>query len=117
MANTMTEREFMNKVIASNATEELVEYAKAHIAKLDARNEKKKATPTKAQVANAELKGQIVELLKEGAKTASQVGAELNVSTQKASALLVQLVNDNVAVSSEVKVKGKGSVKSYSIAE
>lgn len=117
MANTMTEREFMNKVIASNANEELVEYAKAHIAKLDARNEKKKTTPTKAQVANAELKGRIVELLKEGAKTASQVGAELNVSTQKASALLVQLVNEEAVVSSEVKVKGKGSVKSYSIKE
>ena len=117
MANTMTERDFMNKVISSNASEELVEYAKAYIAKLDARNEKKKATPTKAQVANAEIKKQIVELLKDGAKTASQVGETLSVSTQKASALLVQLVNEGTLVSTEVKVKGKGSVKSYSVKE
>ena len=115
MANTMTEREFMNKVIESKISEELVEYAKAAINKLDARNEKKKNTPTKAQIANEKLKEQIVDLLKEGAKTAAQVGASLEVSTQKASALLVQLVIEEVATSTEVKVKGKGSVKSYSI--
>lgn len=117
MANTMTEREFMKKVIASNANEELVEYAKNAIAKLDARNEKKKATPTKAQIANAEIKEQIIELLKKGAKTASQVGAKLAISTQKASGLLVQLVNDEIVVSEDVKVKGKGTVKSYSVKE
>lgn len=117
MANIMTEREFLNKVMSSKVEEELINYAKAQIAKMDARNEKKKATPTKAQVANAEIKKEIVELLKDGAKTASQVGELLAISTQKASALLVQLVNEEIVVSCEIKVKGKGSVKSYSIKE
>lgn len=111
----LTMRDFYNAVINGNVTDEVIAYAKDGIAKLDAKNEKRKNTPTKAQEANAELKGKILEVLANGAKVASEIGVALSVSTQKASALLLQLVNDGKVVSADVKVKGKGSVKSYSL--
>ena len=47
---TMTEREFLTKVIAiEGISKELSDYATEGIAKLDARNDKRKNTQTKAE--------------------------------------------------------------------
>lgn len=109
-------REFLNAVIATENAE-LVEFAKAELAKLDARNEKRRATPTKAQTENAELKVKILAVLAEGAKVGAEVGKALDISTQKAVALLGQLVDEGKVVKAEVKVKGKGKVLSFAVAE
>ena len=111
----LTMRDFLKAVIGANISDEVTAYAENGIAKLDAKNEKRKNTPTKAQEANEVLKGKILEVLGNGAKVASEIGVALSVSTQKASALLLQLVNEGKVVSADVKVKGKSSVKSYSL--
>ena len=118
MAN-MTEREFLNKVLAIEGIDkELSDYASEGIAKLDARNDKRKNTQTKAQKENKGIMTSIVDLLaNEGAKVASSIGASLGISTQKASALCKLLVNEGKVAVADVKVKNKGTVKQYSLAE
>lgn len=117
-----TEREFMTKVLALNIEgadgEDIKEYARQAITKLDERNAKRKNTPTKAQKENAETMKKILELVSEkGAAVASEIGALLNTSTQKASALCKLLVDNKVLGVRDLKIKGKGSVKQYFVIE
>lgn len=112
-------REFLNAVIADKADEKdkVKKYAEAEITKLDARNEKRRATPTKAQTENATIKAKILEVLADGAKVGAEVGKALDISTQKAVALLGQLVDEGKVVRAEVKVKGKGKVLQFALAD
>lgn len=116
---TMTEREFLTKVIAiKGISKELSDYATESIAKLDARNDKRKNTQTKAQKENEGVMTAIVDhLTTNGADVASSIGTALGISTQKASALCKLLVDSGKLTVADVKVKGKGTVKQYSIAE
>lgn len=114
----MTNREFYNAIITAAINDEVTEYAKAQIAKLDATNEKRRNTPSKTQEANAPLRDQIVATVLTGeAKTASDVATELGVSPQKASALLRALVAEGKANVQDVKVPKKGTQKGYTLAE
>ena len=110
----MTKREFLNAVIANVEVAEIVEFAQAEIAKMDARNAKRTSTPSKAQIANEPIKARIVEVLTYEPMTASEVAEKVEISTQKASALLRQI--DGLVIT-EVKVKGKGKVKGYALTD
>ena len=114
----MTNREFYNAIINGEMNEEIVTFAQAAVEKLDARNAKRAATPSKVQKENEPIKDAILGVLAaEGVHTASTVGAALEISTSKASALLRQLVADGkVNKTPGVKVdKRKTSV--YTLAE
>lgn len=113
----MTYREFLETIKNVNVNDEITAYAEAEIAKLDARNEKRRNTPTKTQVENAPLMDKIVdEILDESPKTASEIADILGVSVQKTSALLRSLVAAGKAASGEAKVPKKGVVKTYTVA-
>ena len=121
--NEMTMRKYHEAVAAiPNAPADVVAKAKAELAKMDAANANRKSKPSKTSVANEPIKAAIVELLTtNGAMVASAIGAaltngEVEVSTSKASALCGQLVKAEVLAVEDVKVKGKGTVKQYSIA-
>lgn len=108
----MTQREFLNNIINGNIDNNTIEMAKAEIAKLDARNDKRRNTLTKEQKENEVIKESILGVLN-GVTTAAEVGKALEISTQKASALLGQLASDEKVIVTEVKIKGKGTVKGY----
>lgn len=112
MANTITNREFFNAVIANTITEDVIAHAEAELAKMDARNAKRSATPSKAQIANEAVKAQILGVLTDEPQTASEIAVKCEISTQKASSLLARMDGLNVT---DVKVKGKGKVKGYSL--
>lgn len=119
MENKYTARDFF-KGILSNPSISAVEraYAEAAIAKLDERNEKRKNTPNKTQVANEPVKAAILAYLGEHARAvASDIAAACGVSTQKVSALCKQLVEAGAVSVADVKVKGKGTLKAYSLGE
>ena len=113
----ITEREFLTAVLnIEGISADLADYASEGISKLDARNEKRKNTQTKAQKENEATMVAIVDHLRaNGACVASAIGTALGISTQKASALCKLLVNEGKVVVSDVKVKGKGAVKQYTI--
>ena len=113
----MTNREFYNAIINNTITAEVTDFAKAEIDKLNARNDKRRNTPTKEQIANEGIKTEMLSVLANGAMVASEISAKMGISTQKVTALAKQLVEAEKVVSVDVKIKGKGTVKQYRLAE
>lgn len=115
----MTNREFLNAVIALSASEEITEHAKAMIASLDKRNAARTSKPSKTQLENAPIKEAILGVIAEmnAEVSASALHERLNISVQKASSLCRQLVEEGKLSKGERKEKGKGLVKVYSLAE
>lgn len=109
----MTKREMFEAIINGNVTEEVIAMAQSEIEKMNARNAKRRETPSKKALANVEVIGKITEVLTHEPQTASEVAEKVEISTQKASALLRQIEGLTVT---EVKVKGKGKVKGYALA-
>ena len=100
---TITER--INGIAFDTLTEDdfnfLVERALKSVRKANPNAVRK---PSKHQVENEGIKAQILGILGDG-KTATQVGAELGISVQRASALLNQMVDGKaVAKAKEGKV-------------
>ena len=114
----MTNREFYNSIINNTISAEVVAMAKAELDKLDARNEKRRNTPTKVQEANVGVKEAIKGYLATvKSALASEIATACGVSTQKVSALCKQMVENSEIKVADVKVKGKGTLKAYSLAE
>ena len=112
----MTQREFFTKVIEANINEELTAKAQELVAGLDKRNAQKSATQTKTQKENEVLKAEMLNKLEKGkGYLAAEIGVVMGFSTSKASALAKQLVDEGKATVADVKVKGKGMQKSYTI--
>ena len=109
----MTNREMLTAIVNGELNDEVIEKAKSEIAKLDARNASRKNKPSKTQVENAPIIEKIAELLTDTPMRASEIGEALGISTAKASALAKKV--DGVTVT-DVKVKGKGTQKGYSLA-
>lgn len=109
----MTKREFYVAITNGEMNEEIMEQASHYLEKLDAELEKRRNTRTKKQEENELLKNDIVEKLTAEPQTATVIGELFEISTQKASALLRQLVDDGRAIKEDVKISGKGTQKAY----
>lgn len=89
----MTKRDVLTKVVALEEvfTEEEREIAQKMIAQL----EKKSSKPTKTQLANIDIKNDILAVIADGhARTAKEIADEVGYSTAKVSALLRAIVLD-----------------------
>ena len=106
----MTQREFYNAVITSVDNDELKDFATSALAKLDERNAKRAAKPSKTQIANEPIIKAIADLLTSEPMLASEIASALEISTPKASALVKKVEGVSVC---DVKVKGKGTQKGY----
>lgn len=111
----MTNREFLEAVVEGTVTEEMQEFATEQIEKINARNAKRKETPSKKAEENAPIKEAIVSIVQEAetALTAKEIATAYNtaneaeISTQKASALLTQLANAGVVAKADNAKKQK----------
>ena len=110
----MTNREFYTAIVNSDLNDEMKAFATEAIEKLDARNAKRASTPSKTQKENAPLIEKIASLLTSEPKLASELAKEMEISTQKASALVKKVEGVSVC---DVKVKGKGTQKGYFFAQ
>ena len=115
----MTNREFYTAIVNGTINEEVITHASEAIAKLDKRNAKRASKPSKKSLENVPIRAHIAGYLEEngGSHVASEIASALNLSTQKVSALCRQMVTDGVLTVGDVKVKGKGTQKSYALAE
>lgn len=110
----MTKRDFMTMVMNGEMTDEMKDFARAEIEKLDATLEKRKNTISKKALENIPLMDHIYdEILGEEAKTATDVAEVMEISVQKASSLLRKMVEDGRATKTEVKIPKKGFQKGY----
>lgn len=112
----MTRRERLEMVIANNITEELIEECKVELDKLNASNASRK--PTAHQVENVKIGEDILALLTDEPKFVEDVLAGLDgeLTRQRVSGILTNLVKDGKVHSEDVKVKGKGKRKVYTLA-
>lgn len=117
---SMTRREVYNAVLNGNTSEEVLNWFRAELSKMDTANEKRKTQPSKKDKENQPIKDSIFALLSEkGPMVASAIGEALEISTSKASALCRQMVEDGRLSVAEVKSpkKGSGKVKQYAAIE
>lgn len=112
----MTNREFYTAIVNANINDEITAHASEAIAKLDAALEARKNKPSKTATENAPVLEALTGILTSEPQIASDIATAAGISTQKASALLRQLVANGTAVQSEVKVPKKGTVKAYALA-
>jgi len=112
----MTRRERLEMVIANNITEELIEECKVELEKLNASNASRK--PTAHQVENVKIGEDILTILTDEPKFVEDVLAGLDgkLTRQRVSGILTNLVKDGKVHSEDVKVKGKGKRKTYTLA-
>lgn len=114
----MTIREFLENVVKAEISDEMTTFALERISKLDEKNERKKSANSAKKVENAGIKTEILEKMELGQNyRASEIGETFGFSTQKASALLVQLEKEGKVTATEVRIKGKGKVKAYTKTE
>ena len=115
----MTKREFLTAIVElgveGTISSELGDFAEEEIAKLDEALAKRRAKVSAKAAENAPLMDKIYEdILKEDeVVTATVVGELMEVSTQKASALLRKMVEEKRATAEDVKIPKKGTQKGY----
>ena len=115
----MTSRTFYMNVINANISDEMTAFAESALEKLDKRNSSRKEKGTKTQHENTAIKSAIINAIDRGttytAAEISSLGIDGITSTQKASALMRQLVESGEVTETTVKIKGKGKVKGYTL--
>ena len=113
----MTSLDILTIIANGTSNDTTIEWAKGMLVKMDEKNAKRKNTKSKEQIANDGIMDNIVAYIKaNGSQVASALGTALGISTQKASALCKILVEGGELTVADKKVKGKGSVKEYSLA-
>lgn len=116
---TMTKREFLTAVAASDMNDEIATFAAAEIEKMDVAAEKRKGKVSKKALENQPIIERIVsDVLTAEPMTATDIAAALDgeFSVQKVSGLCRAAVASGLAVQTEVKVTGKGTQKAYHLA-
>ena len=112
----MTQRNFFESIMSGGTiTDEMIEHATVELGKLVERAEKRKNYRTPAQKENDEIKESILACFVEGVPmTGKEVAEKVEITTQKANALLKQLVNENRLDVAQV-ANGKRLINSYSL--
>ena len=112
----MTQKEFFESIMYGDViTEEMKTHAANEFEKIAVRAEKRKNYRTPAQKENDDIKVKILECFVDCPEmTGKEVAEKVVISTQKANALLKQLVNENELVVTQV-ANGKRLINSYSL--
>lgn len=117
----MTQREFYAAVIEANINETLTVYATEAIEKLDKTNDNRKAKAAEKaaekEAEKAPIRQAILAVITEEPATASTLieKAGVDIKPQAIPSLLKGLVEDGVIVKTDIKVKGKGTVRGYAL--
>ena len=118
----MTNRDFYNAIINADLTaifedemaKSVKEHAKAALKKLDETNEKRRNSTSKKAEENLPIMEQIVNaVLSFEPMTASDVGAVVGISHNKATPILKMAVARGLAGVKDIKVAKKGMQKGY----
>lgn len=112
----MTKREFFTAIISGEQNENLQNFAKEELKKIDNVNVKRTyKTKTKNEEINKPLIEEIFTILCNEPLTASEISEILEISIQKTSFLLNKLFKENKIEKKEIKIKGKGKTNTYTL--
>lgn len=115
----MTKREFLQAIINNDINDDVVTMATELLAKMD---EQQSARASATSAKRNEINAPIIDAIKaffettEGTHTAADVATVQQISPQKASALLRNLVVEGFLKVEDVKIPRKGKQKGYSLA-
>lgn len=114
----MTKREFLNAIVESDLGE-VSEFASAELVKMDEALARRKEKPSKAQIANAPIRAQILTIVSSDPLTATEVAAKLEgVTPAKAGSILRSLRDEGLVVQSEIQSPtGKHKVKAFAVTD
>jgi hypothetical protein len=113
----MNERTYLNTVLAiENLSDEMREETLGRIAKLDAKNEKRKGVQTKVQKENEPIANAIIEALANGGMLSVDLASAIGQTVNKTNGVAGNLWKEGKLVKTKVKVKGKGEQVQYSLA-
>lgn len=113
----MTQREFFNAVINAGISEEITSFCEEAIVRLDMAKARRSSKPTKTQIENVAIKEKILEFGSNRTTGffAGDIAKEFGLTIQKASGICTQMRKEGTLKDIEVKVKGKGKLKQYSV--
>ena len=112
----MNERTYLNNVLAiADLSDEMRKETLGRIAKIDAKNEKRKGVKTKTQKENEPIANAIIEALADGEKLSVDIATAVGCSVNKVNGIALTLVNEGRLAKTKVKVKGKGEMTAYSL--
>jgi hypothetical protein len=117
MANEKyTARDFYKEIMATDGVSaKAKDYAKTEIIKLDERNEKRKATKSKDQIANEAIEKDILMALEDGRLLSTELAKAINQTTPKTNGVAGEMAKRGELVKTKVKVKGKGEQTAYEL--
>ena len=111
----MTNREFLTAVINGTITADVTAHATAEIAKLDARNAKRKTAEGAIKEENKPLADAIATALANGTMTSPDLATAIGATVQKTNGVAGEMVKLGMLTKSKVKVKGKGALSAYTL--
>ena len=113
----MTIREFYNAIVNANVSDEITEKATELIAQLDARNEKAKARPRKADPAVAERKSVLAHFVdeNEGEFTADEIAEATGLTPAQIASGMRPYVAEGTVTKGTRKIDSKHSKVTYKI--
>jgi sRNA-binding protein len=110
----MTNREFLTAVINGTITADVTAHATAEIAKLDARNAKRKTAEGAIKEENKPIADAITAALANGAMISKDLANAIGVSTPKVNGVAGEMVKLGMLTKTKVKVKG-GEATEYAL--
>ena len=119
----MTQREFLENVAQGIMNDEMVEYATERITALDAANEKRReinsVKRTEKEAEKAPIREAVMAVITSEPKTATTLITEagVEIKPQAIPSLLKGAIEAGTVVKVDVKVKGKGTQRGYTLAE
>ena len=109
----MTYKEFLQAIIEGNLSEDVQAKAQTELEKMELANERRRNSPTKAQIENAPLADAMHEILTDEPLLTTDLAAAMDLSTSKASAIARLLEKEGRAVSHDIIVPKVGLRKGY----
>lgn len=112
----MTKREFYENIINGTINDDVINTAKDYLAKM---NTAQASRSSSANAKRAEINKPILDGMlaffenSDGVHTAAEISAALEISVQKASALLRQMVASGLLTVEDVNVPKRGKQKGY----
>ena len=114
--NKYTSRMALTDIINGTNLDKAKAWAEAELAKLDAKNAKRKTADGEIKAENKDLANAILGALTNGQRLSVDLATALSVTVPKLNGTALEMVKLGMLNKTKVKVKGKGEQTAYSLA-
>ena len=115
MADKFTNRMGFTAIINGKIDGAVVAWAQGELAKLDAKNAKRKAAEGEIKAENKPIADTILATLANGSMLSADLAKAIGQNTQKTNGVAGEMVKLGMLAKTKVKVKGKGELTAYSL--